>query len=68
MSFSELMLWSLNYVCLPVLSKVAEKIALIQFNDFLTKQDKLTQHQSGNRKNHSTESIIIVLLFIQNNS
>ena len=31
---------------LPVLSKVAEKIAfMIQFNDFLTKQDKLTQHQ-----------------------
>ena len=42
---------------LPVLSKVAKKIALIQFNDFLTKRDKLTQHQSGNNKNHSTETL-----------
>ena len=46
---------------LPVLSKVAEKIALIQFNDFLTKQDKLTQHQSGNCKNHSTETLSLLV-------
>ena len=46
---------------LPVLSKVAEKIALIQFNDFLTKQDKLTQHQNGNRKNHSTETLSLLV-------
>ena len=46
---------------LPVLSKVAEKIALIQFNNFLTKQDKLTQHQSGNRKNHSTEALSLLV-------
>lgn len=46
---------------LPVLSKVAEKIALTQFNDFQTKQDKLTQHQSGNRKNHSTESLSLLV-------
>ena len=46
---------------LPVLSKVAEKIALIQFNDFLTKQDKLTQHQSGNRKNHFTETLSLLV-------
>ena len=45
----------------PVLSKVAEKIALIQFNDFLTKQDKLTQHQSGNCKNHSTETLSLLV-------
>ena len=44
-----------------MLSKVAEKIALIQFNDFLTKQDKLTEHQSGNRKNHSTETLSILV-------
>ena len=44
-----------------VLSKVAEKIALIQFNDFLTKQDKLTQHQSGNLKNHSTETLSLLV-------
>ena len=46
---------------LPVLSKVAEKIALIQFNDFLTKQEKLTQHQSGNRKNPSTETLSLLV-------
>ena len=46
---------------LPVLSKRAEKIALIQFNDFLTKQDKLTQHQSGNCKNHSTETLSLLV-------
>ena len=46
---------------LPVLSKVAEEIALIQFNDFLTKQDKLTQHQRGNRKNHSTETLSLLV-------
>ena len=47
---------------LPVLSKVAEKIVLTQFNDFLTKQDKLTQHQSGNRKNHSTETLSLLVI------
>ena len=47
---------------LPVLSKVAEKIAFkIQFNDFLTKHDKLTQHQSGNCKNHSTETLSLLV-------
>ena len=46
---------------IPVLSKVAEKIALIQFNYVLTKQDKLTQHQSGNRKNHSTETLSLLV-------
>ena len=40
---------------------MAEKIALIQFNAFLTKQDKLTQHQSGNRKNHSTETLSLLV-------
>ena len=46
---------------LPVLSKVAEKISLIQFNDFLTKHDKLTQRQSGNRKKHSTETLSLLV-------
>ena len=46
---------------LPVPSEVAEKIALIQFNDFLTKQDKLTQHQSGNCKNHSTITLSLLV-------
>ena len=46
---------------LPVFSKEAEKIALIQFNDFLTKQDKLSQHESGNCKNQSTETLSLLV-------
>ena len=46
---------------LPVFSKVAEKIALIQFNDFLTKQDKLSQYESGNCKNQSTETLSLLV-------
>ena len=42
---------------LPVLSKVTEKIALSQFDSYLTQQGKLTDHQSGNRKYHSTETL-----------
>jgi hypothetical protein len=42
---------------LPVLSKVAEKIALGQFNNYLTRNNRLTQHQSGNRKFYSTETL-----------
>ena len=47
--------------CFLFFSKVAEKIALIQFNDFLTKQDKLTQHQSENRANHSAETLSLLV-------
>ena len=46
---------------LPILSKVAEKIALIQFSGLLTKQDKLTRRQSENRKNRSTETLILLV-------
>ena len=41
---------------LSVLSKVVKKIAVNQFNDFLTQQGNLTCHQSGNRKYHFTET------------
>ena len=37
---------------LPVLYKLSKKIALSQFNYFLTQQGNLTCHQSGNRKYH----------------
>ena len=40
---------------LPVLSKVAKRIAMRQFNDYLTLHNRLTRHQSGNRTLHSTE-------------
>ena len=46
---------------LPVLSKLTEKIALNQSNDFLTQQGNLTCHQSGNRKYHSTETLSLLV-------
>ena len=46
---------------LPVLSKLTEKIALNQFNDFLTQQGTLTCRQSGNRKYHSTETLSLLV-------
>jgi hypothetical protein len=39
------------------LSKIAERAAIGQFNDYLIEKRRLTSHQSGNRKNHSTETL-----------
>ena len=44
---------------LPILSKVNERLAHKQFVEFLTTHDKLSTHQSGNRKMHSTETALI---------
>lgn len=46
---------------LPVLSKAAERIAMRQFNDYLTLHNRLTTHQSGNRFLHSTETLCLVV-------
>ena len=46
---------------LPVLSKLTEKIALSQFNDFLTQQGNLTCHQIGNFKYHSNETLSLLV-------
>ena len=46
---------------LPVLSKVAEGIAMRQFNDYLTLHNRLTRHQSGNRSLHSTETLSLLV-------
>ena len=46
---------------IPVLSKVTEKIALNQFNDFLIQQGNLNCHQSGNRKYHPTETLSLLV-------
>ena len=46
---------------LPVLSKVAERIAMRQFNDYLTSHNRLTRHQSGNRSLHSTETLSLLV-------
>ena len=45
---------------LPVLSKVTGKNALRYHNDYLTRNNR-TQHKSGNRKFHSTESLSLLV-------
>ena len=42
---------------LPVLSKVAERIALRELMAYVIKEQRLTRHQSGNRQFHSTETL-----------
>ena len=46
---------------LQVFSKVAEKIAFCQFNNYLTETNRLTFHQSGNREVHSTETLSLMV-------
>ena len=46
---------------LPALSKVAERIALCQFTSYLNENHRLTSHQSGNRKFHSTETLNLLV-------
>ena len=46
---------------LAVASKVCEKIILNQFNTYLIEHKRLTSHQSGNQKAHSTETLNIQL-------
>ena len=49
-------------ICLlPVLSKVAEKLAYSQLNHHLLQKKRLTCHQSGNRKHHSTETLSLLV-------
>jgi hypothetical protein len=43
---------------LPTMSKVCERPAHGQYNDFLFSEDKVSPHQNGNRL-HSTESTLI---------
>jgi hypothetical protein len=47
---------------LPVLSKTCERVTLEQFSSYLNESEKLSIHQSGNRKNHSTETLQIFTL------
>ena len=46
---------------LPVLFKVAERIPLGQFNNYLTHKSRLTCHQSGNQMHHSTETLSLLI-------
>lgn len=52
---------------LNVASKICEKVALNQFSSFLNHTGRLSCHQSGNKKYHSTETLnILVSDFILN--
>ena len=44
---------------LPVLSKVCERSALIQLMPYLVLNGRLSRKQSGNKKDHSTETSLI---------
>ena len=44
---------------LPVLSKLCERIALNQLMPYLVENDRLSAHQSGNKKWHSTQTSMI---------
>ena len=46
---------------LPLLSKVAQRIALGQFKNYLTQKNRLTCRQSGNREHHSTETLSLLV-------
>ncbi|CAB4015037.1 Hypothetical predicted protein, partial [Paramuricea clavata] len=44
-----------------IMSKVCERVALDQFSSYLTTNHRLSPHQSGNRKAHSTETLNILV-------
>lgn len=46
---------------LPVASKVCERIVLNQLSDYLSDHNRLTHHQNGNKKLHSTETLSIYI-------
>ena len=46
---------------LPVASKVCERIVLNQLSGYLTDHNRLTHHQHGNKKIHSTETLSIYI-------
>jgi hypothetical protein len=43
------------------MSNVCERVALDQFSSYLTTNHRLSSHQSGNRKAHSTETLNILV-------
>ena len=52
---------SLLPVAAKVCEKVCEKVVLEQFSKYLIINNRLSPHQSGNRKSHSTETLKIYI-------
>ena len=46
---------------LATLSKICDKVVLSQFKEYLIKRNLLSKHQSGNRENHSTETLHVAV-------
>ena len=46
---------------LPAASKVCERVALNQFTQFMKAKKRLTEHQSGNKAMHSTETMNVMM-------
>ena len=46
---------------LPAVSKVCERVALNQLIEYMERNRRLSQHQSGNRKPHLTETLNILM-------
>ena len=44
---------------LTTFSKICERVALNQLTDYLVRHKRLSKHQSGNKKFHSTETLNI---------
>ena len=46
---------------LPAASKVCERVALNQLTEYMSRKNRLTGHQSRNKKLHSTETLNIFM-------
>ena len=46
---------------LPAMSKVCERVALNQFMAYMKSRKRLTEHQSGNKAQHSTETLNVMM-------
>lgn len=49
---------------LPALSKICERAALNQLTEYMIRRNCLTEHQNGNKKQHSTETLNIFDRFV----
>ena len=46
---------------LNVVSKICERVVLNQFNSYLVRNKRLNSHQSDNKKQHSTETLNLLI-------